>query len=851
MIKFKNINGLSYLAVGIIKRKSTLNGEKSLTGTLYSGDKVLNSIDKGWSLEFEDEPYVVTYYKRNDSDNSVEFDAIHKFFWDMSKSVIYKSTSGSATIKTYLDSIFSDSGYRYSLNFSPNAIQKDNWGMKNRLSLFNDIISSIDAEFEINGTLISIFKKIGTDLSTIVRYGFNLSDMSIENDASRFVTYGEGFGALIDKDKQDGPRLHVTYESPLAKVYGRLQAEPIEDERYTIEDNLLNAVKAKVDNSFSVSVNLSLYDLKAAGYPYKMANVGDWLMAIDESVNFSQRVRIISIDDEFAADGTRISYSVTAGDVGIVQRYQEANATVQSKLNNAIDSANQALSTANYAQISADGKNTIYRLNSINNLPETANEGDLAFVQKGDGTLMYVYTKKTDGSFYWEKRIDPEMGEQIADGVDDAVNKAKTYSDTISKEIDARLEGKADMATINLLKDDINLSVKKGDVINQINIDTSGTLVKSDKIILDGNTTVTGNFYAKGGNFKNLNASNITGGTINAANVNLINLNANSVTAGAINGANLKINLDTGWMEFARGRIKSLNENLDINIDDSYIAVKDWKGQALLRSGGFYLTQQNIFDANANEAYFSIENNISSVALSNTAKLKGRDMIVITTRDNDKDMFTIPIDQELFAGLSAGRDGNEWLPTKVGGASRGVIISGGKKFGSFMANSPYIVVGDTSTAQSSSFYGTRITLAGEYVQIPSAYYQTNSTPANLAITSTGALVRTTSASKYKTSIHHSDDTHMGNKLLNIQPATWYDKATIRRFKTDENEQKPHVEFGMIAEDLAREGLDWLVIRDPKGEIEGIKYDRLVVSLLPVIKEMKNEIVDLKEQLNAK
>ncbi|CAH0417588.1 hypothetical protein WFA24289_01949 [Periweissella fabaria] len=52
---------------------------------------------------------------------------------------------------------------------------------------------------------------------------------------------------------------------------------------------------------------------------------------------------------------------------------------------------------------------------------------------------------------------------------------------------------------------------------------------------------------------------------------------------------------------------------------------------------------------------------------------------------------------------------------------------------------------------------------------------------------------------------------------------------------------------MIAEDLADAGLDWLVVRDPTGEIEGIKYDRLAVALIPVIKNLKQEIEELKNE----
>lgn len=435
MITFKNIAGNKLLAVGTIQRKSALNGEKSLTGTLYDGKDVLNKIDKGWSLEFDGEPYVVTYFERNDNDNSVSFDAIHKFFWDMTKKVLYSSTeiSGSHTIRWYLDQIFANTGYTYALNFSPAAIEKDNWGNKTRLSLFNDLITSIAGEFEINGTLISIFQNIGTDLSTIVRYGFNLSDMTLENDATGFVTYGEGFGAYADQENQTGDRVHVTYTSPLAGVYGILQAEPIDDQRYTSQANLQAAVKAQVDASFSVSVQLSLYDLTAAGYPYKMANVGDWLTAVDENLDFKQRIRIISIDDEFSADGTRISYTVTAGDIGLTKKYQDANASMASQISNAVASASQASTDANNALISANGKNTSYYLNSVDDLPTTANEGDLAWVESGDGTVMYIYTKKADGSYYWEKRIDPEMVDQISAGVTEAVAQANAHTDEVKQ----------------------------------------------------------------------------------------------------------------------------------------------------------------------------------------------------------------------------------------------------------------------------------------------------------------------------------------------------------------------------------------------------------------------------------
>ncbi|MCT4390825.1 gp58-like family protein, partial [Leuconostoc falkenbergense] len=94
-----------------------------------------------------------------------------------------------------------------------------------------------------------------------------------------------------------------------------------------------------------------------------------------------------------------------------------------------------------------------------------------------------------------------------------------------------------------------------GKIISLINQDTSGVQIAGENIVLDGDTTVTGDFYAKGGNFKNLNASNLTVGTLNGSQVNITNINASNIVSGAISGANLNINLNTGSVVFQKGRI--------------------------------------------------------------------------------------------------------------------------------------------------------------------------------------------------------------------------------------------------------------------------------------------------------
>ena len=168
--------------------------------------------------------------------------------------------------------------------------------MKDKLSLFNDIINQISAEFEVQGKTVYIKDKIGSDPSTIVRQGFNLSKAEIETDSSSFATYGVGYGAHDNVDDQTSPRLSVEYYSPLYDMYkekfGAIEAEPVDDERYTVSDNLLAAVKKKVDNSWSLAITVSLLDLQNAGYPYAMASAGDSITIVDESLNFEDEVDV-------------------------------------------------------------------------------------------------------------------------------------------------------------------------------------------------------------------------------------------------------------------------------------------------------------------------------------------------------------------------------------------------------------------------------------------------------------------------------------------------------------------------------------------------------------------------------
>lgn len=332
MITFTDVENDEYQAQCEIEKTDAVNGEKSLSGTIYFGQDVKANIAKGWTLSFLGEDYVVVTYTKNDKENTVAFSAVQAFFYKMSKTGFYETWNGSHPFATYLDALFAGTGYTYDNTASVEAFEKQDWGMSDRLSLFNDIIDQASVEFSVEGTVVHVVPAMGSDLSTIVRKKFNLDTAEIQTDNTSFATYGRGYGAYSNPDDTTSPRLEVEYKSPLYDYYypkfGAIEAVPLADERYTIADNLLAAVQEKVDKSWAISLTLSLVDLQSVGYKYAMANPGDYITVIDESLNFSDKVRIIKVTSDYDIRGTRTKTEVECGSLSFAEQQKTSQSTL-------------------------------------------------------------------------------------------------------------------------------------------------------------------------------------------------------------------------------------------------------------------------------------------------------------------------------------------------------------------------------------------------------------------------------------------------------------------------------------------------------------------------------------------
>lgn len=456
--------------------------------------------------------------------------------------------------------------------------------------------------------------------------------------------------------------------------------------------------------------------------------------------------------------------------------------------------------------------------------------------------IGFTYLQK-DGTWNWQSAINfaPNEG-----------TRTKSGSITIPKEaVKARIWVEIDSYSDFGNWWFTNLIVRKNDTISQINMSAGTTLIQNDKIYMDASSTVfSGKAFIPDAAITNISADKINTGTLDAGRINVINLNANNITTGTINGANLKINLNSGEILFQKGRIASTNGNLNIDIDSGTMSVTNWMNEGVYFKDGKLILDDRGFGGliEDNPKYGVIQR--SNQMFNNNAfgmELNSPNGVSLRTSNYDGVINT-------GSGLDGTKNGAVISVDKDGSAvvngAGTTFLTGGPKFSQSkysIGTRPHIWIG-TFNAR----LGDRIEIDANYIHLPTTYYRTTGSAPNLCIASDGALVRSTSASKYKTDIKRSYSTEYGEKLLNLPTAIWTDKGQKERYKAGKRHIKPEKYFGMIAEDLADAGLDLLVSRNPQThEIEGIQYERIAPALLPVIKKLKDKVNRLEKQINER
>ena len=191
-------------------------------------------------------------------------------------------------------------------------------------------------------------------------------------------------------------------------------------------------------------------------------------------------------------------------------------------------------------------------------------------------------------------------------------------------------------------------------------------------------------------------------------------------------------------------------------------------------------------------------------------------------------------------------------------------------YGTFNGLRPLMITNETGHVTISTPFTTNSSvLMNQAPRLPGTFSLTTSAGANIYISSDYYLYRSTSATKYKLNIKPLDETNdYAYRILTLEPKQWFDKMSIENYSDNltsafcgnqNYEEKPvnsiNTYYGLIAEDVEDAGLSKYCQYGADGELEGLMYDRLWTLLIPITRDvvddvakLKNEVAELKNQI---
>ena len=175
-------------------------------------------------------------------------------------------------------------------------------------------------------------------------------------------------------------------------------------------------------------------DLTQAGYKYTRPRAGDYIMAINETIGFREKIRIVSYESSYDVTGRLLSHKVTCNDIGTVQKAITSEGSIMRSVSESKEYAEGALEVATRALVSANGKNTnYYGATKPKDEPRgTLHEGDLLYLTVGEETELYYWS----GTEWLPKilKVDTSKIEKIVNDAQTSTNQAIAQADAKAEE---------------------------------------------------------------------------------------------------------------------------------------------------------------------------------------------------------------------------------------------------------------------------------------------------------------------------------------------------------------------------------------------------------------------------------
>ncbi|WP_258088367.1 phage tail spike protein [Weissella fangxianensis] len=296
-------------------------------------------------------------------------------------------------------------------------------------------------ELHRDNRIISMLSRRGRDNFTTFRLGKNINGLKYTVDMSNVTT--RIVPTVTKSDATDSDKAYFVVgdvvDSKNLNKYSNVYIQHVDmGEKVTINEGETDEqIKAKIDkqakNWFTQSANTgidlpqvtveidvtSLQD--SADYQEKFRNLESVGLTDTVSVYVPEfNVNVTAIVNELHYDP--VAERVTSLVVGTSKKsFADNNSNALAELQNSITQIRQDATTA---IVSSNGKNTNYYSTKK---PAHPVEGDLWFKQVGDETYLMIFK---DGR--WQEWVSTKTQEEIAKKVDDAIQKAKDYTDELN-----------------------------------------------------------------------------------------------------------------------------------------------------------------------------------------------------------------------------------------------------------------------------------------------------------------------------------------------------------------------------------------------------------------------------------
>lgn len=260
----------------------------------------------------------------------------------------------------------------------------------------------------------------------------------------------------------------------------------------------------------------------------------------------------------------------------------------------------------------------------------------------------------------------------------------------------------AEESEITQLRNDINLRVKSGDLLSQINIAAGHTLIQSNKIYFDADSFVmspNSKAFIPSAYITNINADKITTGTLDAAKFNVKNFSADNIVGGTLNGVVVKTGANDRYFQTSKDNIYWVrNDGMSLVGNDTYlnranglniadmnnIQLTTWGGASVNPDGSIVNTSGDaghpkiVVDTNGNwdpddpygTKWGGGPGNSEIVQwIGNkeyTALTRGKGLTVRLNGENKNSVFVIQKDNKVGFYVGGGDDGGEILIAGAG-----------------------------------------------------------------------------------------------------------------------------------------------------------------------------------------